>query len=103
PEDAVAHEVGLLDVLREADGDAPGDVLDQRGVMEDERVANLARPCRFVRRPEPIGLGSGVCGQQASLGSRMGRIEDAPQPLSTHVSVYLGRSEVGVAEQLLYG
>ena len=33
----------------------------------------------------------------------MGRIEDASQPLSTHVSVYLRRCEVGVAEQLLYG
>ena len=32
----------------------------------------------------------------------MGRIEDASQPLSTHVSVYLRGCEVGVAEQLLY-
>ena len=36
-----------------------------------------------------------------SLSSRMGRIEDASQPLSTHVSVYLRRGQVGVAEQLL--
>ena len=32
----------------------------------------------------------------------MGRIEDSSQPLSTDVSVYLRRCEVGVAEQLLY-
>ena len=32
----------------------------------------------------------------------MGRIEDASQPLSTHVSVYLRGSEVGVAKQFLY-
>ena len=37
-----------------------------------------------------------------SLSSRMGRIEDASQPLSTHVSVYLCGCEVGVAKQLLY-
>jgi hypothetical protein len=32
----------------------------------------------------------------------MGRIDDASQPLSTHVSVYLRGCEVGVPEQFLH-
>jgi len=101
-EDAVADEIGLLHVLGEPDRDATGDVLHQRGVVQDQRVSNVAPPGRLVRRPEPIGLGCSVCAQLRSLGSRVGRIEDSSQPLSTDVSVYLCRCEVGVAEQLLY-
>ena len=42
PEDAVADEVGLLDVLRQPDGDAAGDELHQRRVVEDQLVADVA-------------------------------------------------------------
>ena len=39
PEDPVAHQVGLLDVVGEAHRDPPGDVLDERRVVEDQPVA----------------------------------------------------------------
>ena len=38
PEDAVADQVGLLDVLGQADGHAAGDVLHQRRVVQDQPV-----------------------------------------------------------------
>ena len=57
PEDAVADEVGLLDVLRQADGDAAGDVLHQRRVVHDQLVALLAPARVLVVSPEPIDVG----------------------------------------------
>ena len=38
-EDPVGHEVGLLDVRRQADADPAGDVFDERRVVQDQALA----------------------------------------------------------------
>ena len=54
PEDPVAHEVGLLDVLRQTGGDAAGDELHQRRVVEDQPLARVGGAVRLVVGPEVV-------------------------------------------------
>ena len=63
PEDPVAHEVGLLDVLRQTGGDPTGDELHERRVVEDQPLARVRGAAVLVVAPEPgddlggVGLG----------------------------------------------
>ena len=57
PEDAVADEVGLLDVLGQADGHPAGDVLHQRRVVEDQLVADSRARLSPCSRPR----GRSIC------------------------------------------
>ena len=56
PEDAVADEVGLLDVLREPGSHAAGHVLHERRVVEDQPVAQLPLSRDLELRPQPVDL-----------------------------------------------
>ena len=56
PEDAVGHEVGLVDALGQAGGDATGDVLHQRRVVDDQLVALLAAALGLVLGPESLDV-----------------------------------------------
>src|SRR5690606_16906149 len=61
PEDAVADQVGLLDVLGQARGDPSGHVLHQRRVVEYEPVALLPVGPGAVGGPQLV---DGVGGHQ---------------------------------------
>ena len=50
--EAVGDQVGLVDVRRQARAHAPGDVLDQRRVGDDETVARLLVTRRLVAPPQ---------------------------------------------------
>ena len=52
PEDPVADQVGLLDVLREARRDPAGDELDQRRVVQDQPLPGLVGAVLLVVAPE---------------------------------------------------
>jgi hypothetical protein len=52
PEDAVRHQVGLLDVRRQAHADPAGDVLDQRRVVQDQPLAQSRLAALLVLLPE---------------------------------------------------
>lgn len=54
-EDAVAHEVGLLDGVRQANRDPAGDVLDQGRVADDQLVPQLSRAGPLVLGPQFVG------------------------------------------------
>jgi hypothetical protein len=130
-EDAVGHQVGLLDVRRQTDRHPAGHVLDQRRVVEDEPLAASADALSLnsshsrstddgsskkppFGRARPYGR-SGVCyparragavggpARLVSSGAWMRLLVDAAEPLVRNVSVGLGRGQGNVPQQLLHG
>jgi hypothetical protein len=53
-EDAVGHQIGLLDVRRRADRHPADDVLDQRRVVEDEPLAGVGGRLELELLPQPF-------------------------------------------------
>ena len=86
---------------RQADGDAAGDVLHQRRVVEHELVAQRPAAGGLVLGPELADVGSGLVTRAAIRPSdASGRTRR--EPLAADVGVHLRRRQVGVAEQLLH-
>src|SRR5215204_4880465 len=126
-EDAVRHQIGLLDVRWQADRDPASHVLDQRRVVEDESLAGVSRRLELEFLPQPFhgrrlvqeapplagrdrSGRSGVCyptrragtvvapARLAGSGARMRLLVDAAEPLVRNVSVGLGRGQGNVPE-----
>jgi hypothetical protein len=53
-EDAVRHQVGLLDVRWQANRDSASHVLDQRRVVEDEPLAGVSGRLELEFLPQPF-------------------------------------------------
>jgi hypothetical protein len=70
PEHAIADEVGLLDRMRESGRHPAGDVLHQRGVVEDQPVADVDRPLLFVALPQAVD--APVVGRTLDIGHARG-------------------------------
>ena len=62
---AVAHEVGLLDVLGQSDGDTARDELDQRRVQDDQLIADCSVGRALVLGPKPVRRGLVLSGHAA--------------------------------------
>jgi hypothetical protein len=56
PAEAVGDEVGLLDVRRQPGRHAAGDVLDERGIGDDEALAGAFVPVTLVAPPQILQL-----------------------------------------------
>src|SRR6266540_1281669 len=52
-EDPIGNEIRLFDVGRQTDGDATGDVLDQRRVVEDQALTRIDRCLELELLPQP--------------------------------------------------
>src|SRR5215204_4760768 len=53
-EDAVRHQIGLLDVRWQADRDPASHVLDQRRLVEDQPLAGVSRRLELEFLPQPF-------------------------------------------------
>src|SRR5262249_42245819 len=60
PEDAVAHEIRLFDVLRKASGNTTGNKLHERRVVKDQPLARVERFAVLVLAPEFGDVRGGV-------------------------------------------
>lgn len=52
PEDAIADQIGLLDVSRQSDTNPTSNELHQRGVVEDQRFARSGVRCGLEAEPQ---------------------------------------------------
>ena len=102
---AVGDQVRLLDVRRQAGGGAPGDVLDQRRVGDDQPLADALVAFILVATPEFAQLDRFDVRLQGSVppvsGPRVTARVGASQPGGLYPSVNLGARHARVAEHLL--
>src|SRR4051812_3976410 len=127
PEDAVGHQIGLLDVRRQTHADTTGHVLHQGRVMKDQALAGalVCRGLEFLpERPQGSLIGrhgilrghrvdelTAVGSHPGSLpalplerrsGPRMGLAIAGAQTIHRNMRVELRSGERSVTKQLLY-
>ncbi|EGJ74451.1 putative RNA polymerase sigma factor WhiG [Streptomyces sp. Tu6071] len=98
PEDPGGDEVGLLDVGGQADADAPGDVLHEGRVVQDQLLAQARVPGRLVHAPQLVHRLGGAALDTVATGGGGSRRAVGVGDLLGHASpwVVLGRTGVFV-------